>query len=82
MKAPDVVIRTVNRGLGRRGRLGGCPAPPAIRHLPRVSVIMYADDLEPHRPSRWPRRLTVAGYLGVAVVVVVALVSGIQLPSW
>ena len=36
---------------------------------------MYPQDLEPLRPSKWPRRLTVVGYLVVAVVVILTLIN-------
>ena len=36
--------------------------------------------LEAPLDSKWPRRVTVVGYLGVAVVVVLSVVHGIHLP--
>ena len=37
-------------------------------------------DLEPPGDSKWPRRLTVVGYLIVAVILIVSVHHGIDLP--
>jgi hypothetical protein len=35
--------------------------------------------LEPLEDSKWPRRLTVVGYLVVAMIVILILIRGVQL---
>ena len=37
---------------------------------------MYSDDREPQSASRWPRRLTVVGYLVAAIVVTLSVIQG------
>ena len=37
---------------------------------------MYELDLERRPRSKWPRRLTVVGYLAVAVVVALSVING------
>ena len=37
-------------------------------------------DLEPQRDSKWPRRLTIVGYLVGAVILIVSVIHGIDLP--
>ena len=73
--APNVIVRTVDPGSEARA------APPAARgappgHIvvPKGSLIMYELDLERRLPSMWPRRLTVVGYLVIAVVVALSVI--------
>ena len=48
----------------------------ATNLIERLNEPMHSHDLEPFSASRWPRRLTVVGYLVAAMVVTLRAIHG------